>query len=124
MKHIAIGALVAASLAAMQHTPALAGDRQPAPSRSAPSAAVSFLRCVIQHESRGNPRAENPSSTASGLFQFIDGTWQHYARNIKRAKAFRHAADAPADVQWQVALLAVRWGGHGHWKGTSCGYGT
>ena len=99
-------------------------DREPHPSRSAPSAAVSFLRCVIAHESGGNARAENPTSTASGLFQFIDGTWQHYAKAIPGARKYRHAADAPAWTQWEVALLAVKWKGHGNWAGTRCGYGT
>lgn len=33
---------------------------------------------IIQCESGGNPRAKNPSSTASGLFQFINGTWRAY----------------------------------------------
>ena len=99
-------------------------DRNWSPSRSAPSAAVSFLRCVIAHESNGRPKAENPRSTASGLFQFIDGTWQHYASRLPVARKYRHAADAPASVQWEVALLAVKWGGHGNWNGTHCGYRT
>lgn len=99
-------------------------ERNPHPSRSAPSAAVKFLKCVIAHESGGDPKAENPTSTASGLFQFIDSTWVHYNRKLKGVKQYSHAADAPAAVQWQAALLAVKWGGHGHWKGTSCGYGT
>ena len=112
-------------LTAALHAPAT--DRVPAPSRSAPSAAVTFLRCVIGHESgntRNPAKAENPTSTASGLFQFVDGTWRHYAKHIKAARKYDHAADAPAAVQWQVALLAVKWNGHGHWKGTHCGYGT
>jgi hypothetical protein len=94
------------------------------PSRSAPSAAVSFLKCVIRHESHGNPRAENPVSSASGLFQFIDGTWRHYAARVPSARRYGHAASAPARVQWEVALLAIRWHGHRNWAGTSCGYGT
>ncbi len=94
------------------------------PSRQAPSAAVSFLQCVARHESHFNPRAENPRSTASGLFQFIDGTWRHYAKHVPEAKKYGHASHAPAAVQWEVALLAVKWGGHGHWRGTGCGYGT
>lgn len=110
------------AIAAMLHlAPA---DRTPSPSRSAPSAAVSFLRCVIGHESNGNARAENPSSTASGLFQFIDGTWRHYAQHVPSARRYSHAASAPARVQWEVALLAIRWHGHRNWAGTSCGYGT
>lgn len=99
-------------------------DREIHPSRSAPRAAVSFLRCVIAHESGGDRRAENPTSSASGLFQFIDGTWVHYNKKLKGVKQYSHAADAPAVVQWQAALLAVKWGGHGHWKGTGCGWGT
>ena len=115
---------MAVSLAVVAPAPALAYDREPQPSRSAPSAAVRFLQCVMQHESRGNPKAENPTSTASGLFQYIDGTWQHYAKRLKVARKYRHAADAPAWVQWRVALLTVKWNGHGHWKGTGCGFGT
>ena len=99
-------------------------DRIPQPSRSAPTAAVRFLKCVAHHESRGNPRAENPRSTASGLFQFLDGTWRHYAKAVPGARKYRHAAHAPAAVQWEVALKAVSWRGHRNWVGTNCGYGT
>jgi hypothetical protein len=97
----------------------IAADMPPAP-----PAAVRFLDCVIRHESRGNPKAENPTSTASGLFQFVDGTWRHYAKHIPAAANYAHASWAPAKVQWQVALLAVKWNGHGHWRGTGCGFGT
>lgn len=31
---------------------------------------------IISCESGGDPSAENPSSTASGLFQFLDSTWR------------------------------------------------
>jgi hypothetical protein len=99
-------------------------DREPPVSRSALSAAVSFLRCVVGHESGGNPRSENPTSTASGLFSFIDGTWRHYAAHVPSARRYSHASHAPAVVQWQVALLAVKWHGHMAWRGTGCGYGT
>ena len=30
---------------------------------------------VMACESRGNPNAKNPNSSATGLFQFLDGTW-------------------------------------------------
>jgi hypothetical protein len=39
------------------------------------TASSSFQECVIQRESGGNPRAQNPSSTASGLYGFLDSTW-------------------------------------------------
>jgi hypothetical protein len=33
------------------------------------------LSALIQHESSWNPNAQNPSSTAYGLFQFLNSTW-------------------------------------------------
>ena len=111
----------ALALAAALHT--ITTDHQPRPSRSE-RAATQFLECVIRHESHGNPKAENPASSASGLFQFIDGTWRHYAKRIPAARKYGHASWAPASVQWQVAVNVVLHGGHGHWRGTHCGYGT
>lgn len=35
---------------------------------------VEWLLAVVQHESAGNPKAKNPSSSARGLIQFIDST--------------------------------------------------
>jgi hypothetical protein len=35
----------------------------------------SFQACVIQRESGGNPVAQNPTSTASGLYGFLSTTW-------------------------------------------------
>lgn len=96
------------------------------PSRKAPTADVRFLQCVIRHESRhaGGPNAENPSSTASGLFQFLDGTWRGNAKWVPSARKYARASDAPASVQWEVALHSVARGGHSNWSGTGCGYGT
>ena len=31
--------------------------------------------CLIEHESRGDPGANSPISTAAGLFQFLRSTW-------------------------------------------------
>lgn len=39
------------------------------------SAAGSFMSRLIQAESGGDPEARNPRSTATGLGQFLDGTW-------------------------------------------------
>ena len=97
---------------------------EPPASPDTPTSAVAFLDCVAAHESHHNPRAENPRSTSSGLFGFIDGTWAHYARHIPKARRYGHASKAPAAIQWQVALLAVKWHGHGNWNGTHCGWGT
>ena len=47
---------------------------------------------LAQRESSLNPAAKNPKSSAGGLFQFIDGTWNQYGRGDK----FDPAANADA----------------------------
>lgn len=66
--------------------------------------------CIAKYESGGNPRAENPSSSASGLYQFIDSTWRSVTGRSDRA------SDAPVSVQ--TAAFYELWdGGRGarHW---------
>jgi len=41
-------------------------------------AAGSDLWRLLKRESNLNPRAQNPTSTAYGLFQFLDKTWPQY----------------------------------------------
>lgn len=41
---------------------------------------------IISCESGGSATAQNSSSTASGLFQFINGTWKAYGGSTARAK--------------------------------------
>lgn len=36
---------------------------------------VETALCIIQGESRGDPNANNPTSTAAGLWQFLKSTW-------------------------------------------------
>jgi hypothetical protein len=48
---------------------------QPAASSGSVSAGSSFEQCVIAAESGGNPTAQNPTSTASGLYGFLSSTW-------------------------------------------------
>lgn len=67
--------------------------------------------CVMARESGGDIRAENPVSTASGKWQFIDGTWAGFG-------GYAHASDAPEAVQdararelWAGGAGASHWGG-------------
>ena len=72
---------------------------------------------VIDCESGGNPRAKNPTSTASGLLQHLTNYWPERARR----------AGVPGASVWDpVAQVIVSvWlrdnGGWGHWP--NCGRG-
>jgi len=39
---------------------------------------VDTALCIIRHESGGDPTADNPRSTASGLFQILGSLWGPY----------------------------------------------
>jgi soluble lytic murein transglycosylase-like protein len=44
-----------------------------------PAAEVDTALCIIRHESGGNPDADNPRSSAKGLFQVLGSMWApHY----------------------------------------------
>lgn len=44
-----------------------------------PADEVDTAMCVIRYESAGNPEADNPRSTATGLFQILGSLWgEHY----------------------------------------------
>jgi len=46
-----------------------------------PAASVETMLCLIDHESRGNPNAVNPTSGAAGLLQIMPFWWEHYGGN-------------------------------------------
>ncbi|HEY8109136.1 MAG TPA: transglycosylase family protein, partial [Patescibacteria group bacterium] len=54
------------------------------------------LDVIKQRESGGDYRAQNPSSTASGAYQVLNGTWGGYG-------GYQRAGDAPASVQDKFA---------------------
>ena len=82
-----------------------------------------FLTCVAKHESGGNYKAENPISTASGKYQWIDSSWQDASRRAGRS-GWSHAASAPPAIQDYVTAWFVVHRGHYPWVGTHCGYST
>ena len=66
---------------------------------------------IVWRESRFDPRAENPTSTASGLYQFIDGTF------ATCRTGYRHASSAPVSVQVGCARQIWNHGrGASHWR--------
>lgn len=67
--------------------------------------------CVMMRESGGNPTAVNPSSGASGKWQFMTATWANYG-------GYPTAASAPESVQDERAVQLWAGGaGAGHWGG-------
>lgn len=70
--------------------------------------------CTLQKESGGNPTAQNPTSSSSGLWQFTDDTWGGYG-------GYQHAKDAPASVQNERAVQVFAGGaGASNWYGDGC----
>jgi hypothetical protein len=74
-----------------------------------PTASETSLLAQISHnESGANYTATNPSSTASGAYQFIDSTWQWVAQQTGAGRQYASAADAPPSVQDINALWLLR----------------
>lgn len=71
-----------------------------------------FLSAIVSAESGGNNGAVGDGGLAKGVFQFHDATWQHYAANVPGASQYASAAQAPLEVQQQVAMSAPirEWG--------------
>ncbi len=70
--------------------------------------------CIMMRESHGNPTVVNPSSGASGKWQFMYATWNHYM-------GYETAAQAPEWVQDQKAReLWAGGAGASHWAGNGC----
>ena len=67
-----------------------------------PQLATSIAWC----ESNYIPTAKNPNSTASGVFQFVEGTWGDYCEG--------DVFDEDANIQCAIDLLSE--GGEMHWK--------
>lgn len=62
-----------------------------------------ILATIRQMESGNNYTAQNPTSSASGAYQFIDSTWQSLAKKYGIGTEFKSAKDAPPAIQDQVA---------------------
>lgn len=86
---------------------------RPLVARHFASADVDRALDIIRCESRGDPGAANPASTARGLFQHLESAWPERA-----AKAARPNADIydPEDNIAVAAWLVYHGGGWSHWK--------
>lgn len=86
------------------------------------SGLFSSLSGLVQNfESGGNYSATNPSSTASGAYQFTNGTWQYYAplAGVSTSQ-YPTASSAPPGVQDAVFQQAVTQNGLADWTCPGC----
>jgi hypothetical protein len=74
----------------------------------APTAAEAFLLALIRHRESSNTYTKtNMVSTASGAYQFIDGTWAAVSKASGVGTAYARAKDAPPVDQDYNALALL-----------------
>lgn len=64
-----------------------------------------FLQVLADQESGGDPHAQSSISSASGKYQYIDGTWRARRSIYPPSGQYAHAKDAPEAVQDAVAYI-------------------
>jgi len=78
----------------------------PASSPTAPAVASARVDCIIRVESRGDPNARNRSG-ASGLGQFLPGTWASTPQGRAGYSVFNAAANRAA-IAWMLSVGRAR----------------
>lgn len=68
-------------------------------------------RCIVARESGGDPRAQNPVSSASGLYQFLASSWVATTKLPAPARAYSRKVQTGAF--WR---LFDGGRGRGHWS--------
>lgn len=82
------------------------GERKPRPVVGLTPA----LRCIRHLESRGDYHITNPSSGASGAFQFLDSTWEAVSGLPAPAAAYSRAVQNEAALKlWDNGAGASHW---------------
>lgn len=64
---------------------------------------------VMMRESKGNITAQNPRSTASGKWQFLDSTWAGFGGYAKARYAPERVQDAKARALWNHGRGCSHW---------------
>lgn len=65
---------------------------------------------ILACESGGKLTAENPTSSASGKWQFLDSSWNNYGGYARASDAPEHVQDAAAAALWDGGR------GRSHWS--------
>ena len=131
--------IFAMSMMIPNELPATSSARIVAMAGRIPAAWEPFRACVVARESKGNPRAQNPISSAQGKYQFLDNVWRHGAAwnvyhrlrdaGMPRSQARRiltrlHSTpikrwrEEYQDVAFASVILIPR--GWRHWSGDRC----
>lgn len=82
-----------------------------------PPELVPWALRIIECESRGDPWADNPTSTAAGLFQFLRSTWDNGPAPALGLPSYD--SGAPYVPEWNIqaaAWLYENWGGASQWE--------
>lgn len=66
-----------------------------------------ILSTIRTRESGGNYTIESKSSSASGAYQFVDGTWRSLTKKFNVGTEYSRAYMAPAEIQDEVARRYV-----------------
>lgn len=67
-----------------------------------------ILATIKQKESGGDYTKANPTSSASGAYQYIDSTWQALTKKYGIGTEYSRAKDAPAEIQDEIARRDVQ----------------
>jgi LAS superfamily LD-carboxypeptidase LdcB len=92
---VAVGATGANMVSDIGKSPPAGGDQM--------SNLMAALRQQESGSVQGDYKAQNPESSASGAYQFLDGTWKEAAARAGVGGEYERAMDAPKDIQDQVA---------------------
>lgn len=82
-----------------------------------PADRVSWALAIIECESGGAWWADNPYSTARGLFQFLRSTWNRGPAPALGLPSYD--SGAPYNGEWNIqaaAWLFANWGGESQWQ--------
>lgn len=72
-----------------------------------PSHQRAFAECVSDRESGGDYRAENPTSTASGRWQFLDSRWREGLAWMVAARLRDHGLSASESRRIRLVLRST-----------------